>query len=234
MARLPRLSLPGLPHLVVQRGHNRQPVFVDEADRQAYLAALRDAGPPGACALHGYALLDDVAWLLLTPAATPAAPSLGALMQALGRRYVAAFNRRHGRSGTLWDGRFRATVVGPAQVLQALCLVEQAPVRAGLAGLAGDWRWSSAAHHLGLRRDPLLSPHAAYWSLGNTPFEREGVWRQRLADDLGAAEAQRLEEATRKGWPLGDGAFLASLAGRVSRPLERRPRGRPRKAPPSI
>src|SRR5678815_4899747 len=110
MARLPRLVVPGLPHCVIQRGHNGQAVAVDDADRQAYLRALRDAAATHAVALHAYALLDAEVQLLVTPTG---APSLSRMMQELGRRYVSAYNARHARSGTLWDGRFRAAVIEP-------------------------------------------------------------------------------------------------------------------------
>ena len=227
MARLPRLSVPGLPQLVVQRGHNHQAVFLDEADRLDYLAALREAAAPRDIAVHGYALLHDAAWLLITPATETA---LSTTMQALGRRYVAAFNRRHGRSGTLWDGRFRAVLVEPALALDpVLRFVETAPVRAGLVQRAQDWPWSSAAHHVGTRRDSLVTTPASYWALGNTPFDREESWRGLLEDGLPVSSCLRVEEAAGKGWPLGSGAFLAELALKSARPVVARRRGRPRK-----
>ena len=227
MARLSRLCLPGLPHLVLQRGHERTPVFVDDTDRRDYLAALLDASRERAVALHGYVLLDQEVWLLLTPSSETA---LSLMMQSLGRRYVAGFHRRHGGRGTLWEGRFRATVMDPAEALiGALRFIEQAPLRAGRVARAQDWPWSSARHHLGLERDGLVQPYAAYWTLGNTPFEREERWRVLLDDLLTPPVATRIAEATWKGWPLGGGAFLANLSRRTVRPVQARPRGRPRK-----
>lgn len=227
MARLPRLALAGLPHHVIQRGHNLQPVFLDDTDRQAYLDALREAAANLRIKLHGYALLDTQVHLLLTP---PQAPDLSELMQAIGRRYVAAFNRRHQRVGTLWDGRFRASVLepGPA-LLDALRYLEQAPVRTGQVGAAGDWPWSSAPHHLGRRRDLMLTEHALFWGLGNTPFEREAVWSRLLDEPLAPAVLRQHAEALERGWPIGTGAFLADIAARTERPVAPRPRGRPRK-----
>jgi putative transposase len=228
MARLPRLALAGLPHHVLQRGHNRQPVFVDDQDRRAYLAALREAAAGLRVAVHGYVLLDDQVQLLLTPQGPD---DLGALMQAIGRRYVAGFNRRHERAGTLWDGRFRASVVEPAAaLLQALCFLEQSPVRQGLCASAGDWPWSSAPHHLGRSRDRLLSEHPRFWQLGNTPFEREACWQRWLDEPMAAVVLQQHEQALQHSWPIGAGAFLAGIAARVDRPVTPRPRGRPRKA----
>ena len=222
MARLTRLAVAGLPHLVVQRGHNGQAVFLDADDRQAYLAALREAAAAHGVALHGHALLDSEAWLLLTPGD---APALSRLMQALGRRYVSGFNSRHGRSGTLWDGRFRATVLDPdAACLDALLFIETLLPAADPAAA-----WSSRAHHLGLAREPSLADPSAYWRLGNTPFDREIAWRGQLEAGLAPSRSAQLAQATRKGWALGSPEFLAALAARVERPLVPRKRGRPPK-----
>lgn len=227
MARLPRLALGGHPHHVLQRGHSGQPIFADDADRLAYLEALREAAATLRVAVHGYVLMNDHVHLLITP---PEGGAVGRLMQSLGRRYVAGFNRRHGRSGTLWEGRFRATVVeAQPHLLGCLRYIEQNPVRAGLVAHAGDWPWSSAAHHLGRRRDPLISEPGVWWDLGNTPFDREIAWRARLDDAMGPREAAQYTDSVMKGWALGSGSFLAQLGGLTARPLQARPRGRPPK-----
>lgn len=228
MARLPRLALAGHPHHVLQRGASRQPVFVDDGDRLAYLEALHEAAATLRVAVHGYVLMDDHVHLLLTP---PDDAAVGRLMQSLGRRYVAAFNRRHGRSGSLWEGRFRATLLEKLpHLLGCLRYIEQNPVRAGKVAHAGDWPWSSAPHHLGRRRDPLITEPDVWWHLGNTPFDRETAWRARLEDVMGPREAQPYTDSVVKGWALGSGAFLAQLADKTARPLTARPRGRPRKS----
>lgn len=227
MARLPRLSIPGQVHYVVQRGHNQQPVFVDDTDRQQFLLALREAATAHRLALHGYALLDHQVHLLATPQEPD---SLSKTMQAVGRRYVAGFNRRHARSGTLWEGRFRAAVIeGERYFFPALMVVETSPVEAGLAATPHAWTWSSAAHHLGIRRDVLIQDHPAYWQLGNTPFDRELQYRRLLERGPAPADAQALAEASLKSWALGSPAFLAQLAEATDRPLIQRRRGRPRK-----
>jgi putative transposase len=229
MARLPRLSLAGQPHHVLQRGHNRQPVFLDDQDRQAYADALREAAATLKVAVQGYALLASEVHLLLVPVD---AADLGRLMQSLGRRYVAAFNRRHGHVGTLWEGRFRASVVDArTHLLQVLRCIEQAPVRAGLCAAPADWRWSSAGPHLGRTRDRGLTEPAAYWALGNTPFERELAWQRLLDEPLLVGEAEQIVEQALKGGVVGPGSFLAEVARQVDRPVLRRPRGRPRAMP---
>ena len=221
MARLPRLAVAGQAHLALMLGHSAQPVFTDDDDRQLFLAALREAALQHGVAVHAYALQPAEVLLLLTPATDSA---IGALMQGLGRRYGAAFNRRHGRRGTLWAGRFRTAVVQPGtHLLEALLHVDLQ----GQASGAGAADRSSLGHHLGQRRDPLITDCAAWWALGNTPFEREAAYRRCLADGLAPERAAALAEAVHKGWAVGDAGFLAALAQQADRPVQPRPRGRP-------
>jgi putative transposase len=228
MARLRRLVVPGQVHHLLQRGHGDQPVFADDVDRQHYLAALQEALRSHAVVLHAYALLDNAIQLLLRP---PSEAALSRSMQALGRRYVAGFNRRHGRSGTLWEGRFRAGVVQEgAPTLQAMLLVDGLPARQGQAPSPQASRWSSAPHRLGLCRDPLVSDPPEFWRLGNTPFEREAAYGALLAQGLDAAQLQRIEHAAASGWALGSPQFLADIERQLGRPVRPRARGRPPRA----
>ena len=217
MARLPRLALPGHAHYVIQRGHNGQPVFIDAQDRGAYRDAMSAAAAAEPVQLHAWALLDGEVQLLVTPTQ---AGALSRFMQALNRRYGAAFNRRHGRSGTLWDGRFRAAVVEPGPLLlQALVLVDGADARA----------WTTADHRLGgAPAAPVVDP-PEYWALGNTPFEREAAYRALLAAGLPASTARLLRSAALGGWAAGLGAAAPSAL-EVGRPLRPRRPGRPRLA----
>jgi putative transposase len=220
MARLTRLAVPGECHLVLQRGHNGARVFTDEADRRAYLDALAQASAQHGLRIYGYGLADTQALLLAEPAAPD---SLSRAMQALGRRYVAAFNRRHGRQGTLWDGRFRAGVVqAPRHFLDALLYVEAAG-----GGGADDATRSSLPHHLGRRRVGLVSDHSAFWAIGNTPFDREIAYRARAEQGVAAALGRALAEAAAHGWAVGDAAFVARVAAAAQRPAAPRARGRP-------
>ena len=237
MARLPRLVLPGRAHYVIQRGHSGGPVFADDVDRRAFLDALREASAAHGVAVHAYALPAAEVQLLATP---PSAAALSATMQALGRRYVGAYNRRHGHRGTLWDGRFRCAVVeGGAPVLGVLRLIDglaeaEAPVdRPGspMAKPVAEPRptWSSAGHRLGAGRLPWLLDPPELWLLGNTPFEREAAWRALLQQGVPAAQAATCRSAALGGWAIGSPAFLQTLAADTSRPLAPRPRGRPRR-----
>lgn len=230
MARKPRLALAGELHLVLLQGHNDQPVFADDGDRAAFVGLLREAAARHEVAIHAYCLLGNAVHLLVTP---PRADTLGRLMQSLGRRYVAAYNRRHGRRGTLWDGRFRSAVVeAETLLLAATVYVETLPARAGLAPAAPDWAWSSAAHHCGHRRDPLVTDHPRYWQLGNTPFEREHVHTLAICEAQNKSPDLRFVEAVRKALALGSPTFQARIGDALDRPVQPRPRGRPRRTTP--
>lgn len=227
MARLARLTLAGELHQVIWRGNNGQPVFVDAADRQQFLALLADAVQRERVALHAYLLLDNAVHLLLTPSTDQ---GLSAVMQALGRSYVRRFNQRHGRSGTLWEGRYRSTVLEAATwLLPAMVALDLTPVRAGLVHAPEAYPWSSHAHWIGLRQDRELTPHAQFWALGNTPFAREAAYAERVRQGLDASTRQRLETATLKGWALGNDAFLRALEERTGRRTQRAKVGRPSK-----
>jgi putative transposase len=217
VARLARLALAGHAHWLMLRGLAGQPVFRDDIDRDQCLAALREAASACAVRLHAFALPPHELHLVATPA-EDTGPSR--LMQALGRRYVSAYHRRHGGSGTIWDGRFRSVIVEPGEsLLSVLLLVD---------GLAPEPGHSSAAHRAGLpeRRLPLVDPPEV-WTLGNTPFERESAWRHRLEEGLPAEQRGALFAATRGNWVVGSAGFKARLAERLARPTTPRPRGRP-------
>jgi putative transposase len=229
MARLPRLLVPGHLHLVVQRSAGGVPVFQGDADFELYLGALRELAREHQVAIHAYALLPTQVLLLLTPAHEN---SLSRLMQAQGRRFGAAYNRAHSRSGVLWEGRFRATVVeAEAYGLQCVQFVEAAPWRAGCCAEAADHPWSSAAHHVGRRSDPLVTEHAMHWRLGNTPFEREALYKESQCQLQPDALQQKIEAAALKGWVLGTPAFIQALADLTPRRLTALSQGRPRRSP---
>lgn len=229
MARLPRLGVAGWPHLVVQSVHDGQALARDDADRTLLLHALRDAARAQGVLVHAYCLAPDHFHLLVTPERDDA---LSLFMQAVGRRYVSAYNRRHGRRGGLWAGRYRATVLDPAQYgLDAMVWIEAHGQRAGGPSPLLDDAWSSARHHLGRGADPLISDLAVFWALGNTPFEREAAWRRRLDEGLSLHRVRTLADAMHKGWALLAEAAVPALEAQAGRRLTPRPRGRPRKSP---
>lgn len=226
MARLPRQAIAGYPHHVIQRGHNRQRVFVDDADRRQYLAWLHEAGLAHGLTVHAYVLMDNHVHLLATPTRDD---GLSRAMQDLGRRYVRWFNRRHGRSGTLWEGRFRSSLIEADRYLLACQrYIESNPVRAGMVAAAADWPWSSHRHHVGLVADPLVQPHATVWALGNTPFERESAYAA-LFDEVARQQADDWMRARMaRGKPIASTDFQSSLERSRGLRLIARPVGRPR------
>lgn len=215
MARQARLAFVGLMHYVWLRAHNGAAVLGAGPDRELFLDCLREAAAE--VQVHGYAMLDSEVHLLLRPG-SPAALSLA--MQALGRRFVAAYNRRHQRSGTLWDGRYRAAVVEPgAQTLMVLRRVDR------LGG--GEAGRSSASSRLAGVRWPMLVDPPELWALGNTPFEREARYRELLAQPLPASLESAIGTALRGGRVIGGESFVDELSRQAQRRLRPAPRGRP-------
>jgi putative transposase len=219
--------LPGELHLIILRAQRGQQAFADPLDRARYLNDLRAAARDARVAVHAYALLDDEVRLLVTPSTHAA---LGAMMQGVGRRYVRAFNQRHGRTGTPWEGRFRSTVVESARhFLDCVRFVEG---RLGPdPGSGSDSAlWSSLRHHLGLVADPLISEHPSFWALGNTPFEREAAYRRHAEQPIPAPEVATILRAASHGWALGTAEFAKMVHQRSGRRAVPMPGGRPRKS----
>jgi len=227
MARLPRLVLADQAHHVIQRGNNRQAIVLADADRQQFLEILRDCAIASRVAVHAYVLMDNHLHLLVTP---EDAQGLSRLMQSLGRRYVAWFNHKYQRSGTLWEGRFRASLIDSERYfLACMRYIELNPVRAGLCASPQEFVWSSCAHHLGSRRDLLVTDHPLFWSLGNTPFERDAAYGELLGQGLADDDRKKLTEAVLRGRPLGEPNFLKQLGQQNRRFAAPRARGRPPK-----
>jgi len=227
MARMPRLGVAGWPQLVVQRVLPGQQLVVDDEDAALLRTCMATAAREAGVLIHAYVITPDHFHLLVAPSTTT---GLSLMMQGVGRRYVAAFNKRHARQGGLWAGRYRATVVEPARyLLDCMVFIEQHAVREGRIEAGRADPWSSAPHHLGMRNDPLITDHALFWALGNTPFEREAVWRDRLDEGLPLVRITRLAQAAHKGWALGEATFLAAIEATADRRVQPKRRGRPRK-----
>ena len=226
MARLPRLSIAGQLHHVIQRGHNRQPIFASVADREHMLLLLADHAARFDVAVHAYVLMDNHFHLLTTPGAGDA---LSKMMQAVGRSYVRYYNDTHQRSGTLWDGRYRSTVVQASRYwLTCMAYIDLNPARAGQVTEARDFAWSSHHHYIGQRVDKLVTPPAGYWNLGNTPFARDAAYARRVQEGVSPQDQLALTQSTLNGWVLGDAEFVASLQNLSNRRLSQGTPGRPR------
>ena len=226
MARQARGALPGVPHLVTQRVQEGQSLARDDVDYQLLLDVLRSASRENRVAVHAYALCPQDWWLLVTPTTEN---GLSLMVQSLGRRYVAAFNRRHGRQGSLWAGRYRSCVIASAQDLLDCMVLVESPHQTERVGPATSLTWSSAMHHLGLRQDPLVAEHAQFWTLGNTPFDRDAAWKLRLEAGLASDRKRQLAESVNKGWALGSPEDVLRLQQQTDRRLQPGRRGRPPK-----
>jgi putative transposase len=177
-------------------------------------------------------LLPDRFQLLVTPSDES---GLGLMMQKIGRLYVPWYNNKYQRSGGLFQGRFRTSLLETELYFLACSrYLELAPVRAQLVYEPADYPWSSYAHHAGVRPDPTVSDHSLYWALGNTPFQREAAYTELVQQGMSDQEFRTIDEAVNKGWPLASHAFKADLERKTMRQILPARRGRPpKKTPPA-
>ena len=226
MARLPRLAVAGHVHHVLQRGNNKQAIFIDDEDYRRMLDLLSEHAARDKVAIHAYVLMSNHFHLLLTPKTSQ---GLSAMMQSVGRRYVQYFNQRYGRTGTLWEGRYRATLIQPERYLiSSKIFMDLNPVRAGVVTRPLDYSWSSHGHYVGHHIDKIVVPHNVYWQLGNTPFAREARYAELIAHGLSQKQQAELTESVLKGWPLGETQFVDDLQKQTVRRVVRLQAGRPR------
>lgn len=228
MPRRTRILLDGVALHVVQRGHNRQPCFFAERDRHAYLHWLGQALETHGVALHAYVLMTNHVHLLVTP---ERAAELPKLVISLGRRYVQYINRSYRRTGTLWDSRYRTSIVhGDSYLLLCYRYIELNPVRAVMVPDPADYLWSSyRANALG-QSNALLTAHPIYEALGATAAGRQQAYRSLFCAEMQREAMAGIRLALDQGQPLGDAGFLDRVAKAVGERRQPRPRGRPRKA----
>jgi putative transposase len=231
MARLPRLVLPNLPHHILQSANDGQLVFREAEDFERFLGWLRESAKEFKVAIHAYVLMPDHLHLLASPATVE---GLAQMMQRVGRYYVPWYNAKYGRSGSLFKGRFKTSLTDSEKYFMACSrYIESNPVRSQLVADAVDYPWSSYPHHAGLKPDPVITDHALYWALGNTPFQREVAYRELSRPMLSEKEMAVLDAAVLKGWPLGSDAFKTELQLRAKRQVLPAKRGRPFKVKPA-
>jgi putative transposase len=227
MARQPRLTLPDYPHHIIQRGNNKQAIFGGAADYQALLALLLEAARQHKVAIHSYVLMTNHLHLLATPQDDVGLPLM---MQHVGRSYVRLFNKTHQRSGTLFEGRYKSTLIQTERYLLAcMAYIDLNPVRAGMVAQPQDYPWSSYGHYAGLRTDPLITPHPHFWNLGNTPFAREAAYVGLVQAGVSGADERALTNTALRSWALGDEDFLADLEKSTQRRVRPGLKGRPLK-----
>ncbi|NQW92594.1 MAG: transposase [Polaromonas sp.] len=225
MARLPRLTLAGYPHHVIQRGNNRQAIFATVADHQHLLDLIEENAKKFEVDVHAYVLMTNHFHLLATPQTDTALPQL---MQAVGRSYVRYFNDSQRRTGSLWEGRYRSTLIETDRYLLAcMAYIDLNPVRAAMVAEPLDYAWSSHGFYVGARVDKLVTPHALFWDLANTPFGREAAYADLVRAGISAEQQAALTQSALAGWALGEADFVADLQKRTERRVNKTKAGRP-------
>lgn len=222
MPRQQRLIVPGVAVHIVQRGNNRSACFFAPGDYRLYVLHLRELAAALDCAVHAFCLMTNHVHLLVTPASSDACK---ALMRNLGQRYVQYINRTYGRTGTLWEGRYRSCLAQSARyVLACYRYIELNPVRAGIVVDPADYPWSSFHSNAEESANAWLAPHPEYVALGDDPVRRRAVYRTLIQDGIEQALLNDIRQATCGGYALGSKAFKSELTVRSGRRVSR---GRP-------
>ena len=229
MARQARTVIPGQAMHVMVRGNNREILFYNEADRKAYLDWLREAAKQFSCSVHAFALMPNHVHLLLTPTNEK---SLAKTMQSLGRRYAQYFNQQHHRSGTIWEGRYRSSLIDPDYFLRCQRYIELNPVRSGFESSPQESSWTSFTTHIGENAEPWLMDHQNFWKLGNTPFERQMAWVNFVKEGAPHWEDRQITESLVRSKPWVSDIYAKKLFKNMPEIAKIRHRGRPRKINP--
>lgn len=222
MARLPRYAGLGQPQHVIQRGNNRTEVFAGPDDYLVFTECLLSAIRRFACPVHAYVFMTNHVHLLMSPHVGGA---ISKVMQSVGRRYVRYFNDRYGRSGTLWEGRYRATVISSDEYLfTCQRYIEENPVRAGMVSQSVEYRWSSYSANAFGSEDPLVTPHELYLALDTAPRGRQLAYRALFRDGIQPDALAEIRDGTNNAWALGERLRNGDV--QTSRRAARLPRGR--------
>lgn len=230
MARLPRYVIPGQPQHIIQRGNNRQVIFAAEADYQFFRDALVEAANKHGLVIHAYAWMTNHIHLLATPGFDD---SISKTFQSAGRRYVQYFNYTYKRSGTLWEGRYRATVVdSEGYLLTLMRYIELNPVRAGMVATPQDYPWSSYRRNAlgeGGPNADWLSSHEEYTRLGRDGGDRQKAYQALFASAIDQGDLAEIRDCTHKGWALGGERFRSEIEMLGQRQAASKGVGRPRR-----
>lgn len=227
MARLPRYFAKGVPQHVILRGNNREVIFANDEDCQFFKEALLDAAKRWGLVIYAYVLMTNHIHLLVLP---ETAESLPKTLQSLGRRYVQYFNYRYKRTGTLWEGRYRATVVDAEKYLfECMRYIELNPVRAGMVAHPRDYPWSSYHANADGKEDVLVSRHRQYRRLGADDAERQQAYLELVEEPINAEMLSAVRDCTHKGWALGGERFKAKIERLTQRRAMPLAKGRPKK-----
>ena len=229
MARLPRFVIPGQPQHVIVRGNNRIPIFCADEDYRFYLEKLKQACDKHQCDVHAYVLMTNHVHLLITPHTEQ---GIGKVMQMLGRYYVQYFNHAYQRTGTLWEGRYKATLIDSEQyLLTCYRYIELNPVRAeGMVDHPSEYPWSSYRFNALGQADDLVAPHHEYQRLGKDETERQAAYRALFKTHISERTLTDIREATNKSWVLGSSYFKEQIEQQLNRRVTPSARGGDRKS----
>lgn len=224
MARQPRLIIPGLPHYIHQYSHLKLKVFQEYEDYQCFMRLLSEAAQKFFVQLHAYALMPTYIQLLATPKDDV---GLAKMMQWIGRFYVPYYNQKYKRTGTIWEGRFKTAIVEPVMQLACAQFIELTPVLNHLVQHEQEYPWTSYAHHIGIKSDGSLTPSQQYWSLGNTPFERELTYKKDIEALSSSKKLKEIAQILKKSGILGEVSFIQKLEQQLGKSLRPQKKGRP-------
>lgn len=205
MPRPPRFCPPGYAVHVVQRGNNRQTCFTCDGDMAAYAHWLHEGAKKYAVAVHAWVFMTNHVHLLLTPSESG---GISRLMQYMGRQYVQPFNYKRGRTGTLFEGRFRSSLVQDSvYLLNCIRYIELNPVRAGMTSNPGGYHWSSYKSHAFGQSISMWQPHVEYLKLGETAAARQKSYRHNVSMKLSIEVTHKIRHCLNAGHVLGNEAF---------------------------
>jgi putative transposase len=228
MPRTARIILPNYPHHIIQRGHNRQSVFASGDDYRYYLDNLAEWKEKFDCKVYAFCLMTNHVHLVVNPGDDP--DSIGRLMKRLAGRQTRFVNRLEGRSGTLWEGRFKSSPIDNNDYLLACCrYVEMNPVFAGMCDDPATYAWSSCGSKVTFKKFEWLDEDPLYLDLGKTDEERRQKYRDFLQQSISDEEKETILGAVQRGQLTGGEAFVDEIEFRMNRRIELRGRGRPRK-----
>ncbi len=228
MARLPRFNVIGQPQHVIVRGNNREPIFYADGDYVFYLEKLQEASQKHECDIHAYVLMTNHVHILVTPHKPD---GISKMMQMIGRYYVQYFNYSYKRTGTLWEGRYKATLIDSEQyALTCYRYIELNPVRAQMVKHPADYPWSSYRHNGLNEANPIITPHKLYQNLDKTDEARTEVYRQLFNEKIKEKELKQIRESTNKAWVLGSDYFKEKIAKQLNRATSPKLRGGDRKS----
>ncbi len=224
MSRYPRPVLANVPLHIIQRGNNRNPCFFSRSDYQVYLTMLAESASEHGCGVHAYVLMTNHVHILVSPTKSTSPANM---MKGLGERYVQYVNRRYGRSGTLWQGRFRSCLVDNEQYfLVCQRYIELNPVRAKIVSHPIDYEWSSYRTNAHGERGKVITPHLLYISLAGNEMDRQASYRALFQEAIPDSMLEQVRHATNRNTAFGSRRFMDETGVVLARTFDRQHAGR--------